>query len=364
MPGIEQSVLQSPIQEPRGPIGRVFDRLQGARERAGLALAVSAVGVLAVIGCSADSEPDAAVVPTEEISDNDETTATQEALELADEACVDTWAVVQTNNENSRLIAESLPSIGEAQTDEEARSAANDWFDIVKHDPELLAGVANTTNALVGRETSYQAAELFDTETNCFNSVGEQAASEVETLLAASQITPDEAPETGINTGVGSDGNITQASFAGISGDRTAVRVDLPNGMKFWVMERCGNPVFENPHPGIPEGPTDQPPIEVPPKEDDGSVPGPIDEPGAGGEAGEGPAGQEPDDDGYVPGETRPPVPPTTQGSTTTHGQSTPTTGRPSATTGSTPATTNPPVTATTSVATTAPQTEPRPPRP
>lgn len=49
------------------------------------------------------------------------------------------------------------------------------------------------------------------------------------------------------------------SSKPGISGDRTAILVELPNG-KFWVMSRCGNPVYIK-KPKLPEGDTDQHPF-------------------------------------------------------------------------------------------------------
>lgn len=91
----------------------------------------------------------------------------------------------------------------------------------------------------------------------------------------------------------------------------------------------------------------------VPPKNDDEHVPGPIDEPGEPDVPGEGPAEQEPNPDGYLPGETPvtpPETPPTTVPTTTT--------------TTSVPATTSPrptstvPVTVTTVVPTTAPENQ------
>lgn len=298
----------------------------------------------------------------------------QGELAAADEACADSWAVVQTNNENSRLVAEGIESIGDAESDEQAREAANEWFSIVKHDPELLAGNANAINGLAGRETNYVAADLYDAESNCFNSQGEQVAGELEFLLASSVITPSEAPADGINTGVDANGEVVQSATPGIEGNREAVLVTLPNGEKFWVMERCGNPVFETPPTNIPEGPTDQPPVTtipttpgetVPRKNDDGELPGDgtdaSQDPGTPDVAGEGPAGQTPDEDGFIPTETRPSVPATTQ---TTQGQTTPTTERPTATTSPSPTSTNPPVTATTSSPTTAPQNGTLPPKP
>jgi hypothetical protein len=306
-------------------------------------------------------------------------TASAAELDKADEACAATWAVVQANNENNRVIGEGVPSIGAATTEPEARQAAQDWFDIIKHDPEALAGNANVFNELAGHPTTYVGSDLHDG--TCFNEKGEQVAIELEALLATSSITPSEAPATAFNSGVDANGNVVTASHPGIGGNRKAVQITLKNGEKVWVMERCGN-VATTGKPSLPEGPTDettttsstpastpetQPPTtRVNPKRDDGRLPGdpnvPADQDkGTPDVPGVGPVGQQPDNDGYVPGETRPSVPQTTP---TTHKQTTPTTNRPTATTSPAPTSTNPPVTATTSTPTTAPQNKPLPPKP
>ncbi len=320
------------------------------------ALTLATAAAIGVLACSNDGGNEA-LRGSQETADATE-------LASADEACADSWAVVDANNENSRLIAEGLPSIGEADTNEEAREALNEWFGIVKHDPELLAG---TSNALFG--TEHKAADLHDG--TCFNSAGEQLAADLEVRLASASVAPSEAPTDAHNTGTDAEGNVVVAEQPGITGDRDAIEITDSNGKKFWIMERCGNLVVTDKPPTIPEGPTDQPPlppeteVTVPTKYDDNQIPGD----GAGASqdegvkdvAGQGPAGQTPNDRGFVGGETAPSVP---ASSSTTQGQTTPTTERPTATTSPSPTSTNPPVTATSSVPTTAPQNGTLPPRP
>jgi hypothetical protein len=309
--------------------------------------------------------------------DKDDQTPTASAGELAkaDEACADSWAVMQANNENSRVIGKGVPTIERATNDAEARQGLSDWFNIIKHDPEALAGNANVFNELMGNKTNYVGSDLHDGE--CFNAKGEQVAIELETLLASSSVSAGEAPASAFNSGVDAEGNLVTASAPGIDGNRKAANVTLPNDSKASVLARCGNVAVPN-KPGLPEGPTDQPTTtssstpettpstKVNPKHDDGKLPGdpsvPADQDkGTPDVAGDGPAGQKPDNDGYLPQEPRPTVPETTP---TTHPQTTPTTNRPTATTSPSPTSTNPPVTATTSTPTTAPQDKPLPPKP
>lgn len=323
---------------------------------------VVASGIFLVAACSGDSDPvDGASAAT--------TASSQAEFAAADEACPDSWGVVQLDNSNHQVISGGMPEIGSAEMDEEAREAANLWVDFIERDPEMLAGNANVANALAGLETSYKSSELYDAETECFNEVGVQAASELRAVVNSGRITPSEAPSDGINTGVNAEGELVRSVAGVITGNREAIKVELPNGEAFYILGRCGNLVtdVENP-PKLPPGPTDEPEPEptttttvVEGKYDDGRVPGPINEPGETDFPGVGPAGQTPNDNGYIPTETPPSAPATTS---TTHRQTTPTTNRPTATTSPQPTSTNPPVTATTSVATTVPQTGTLPPRP
>ncbi len=313
--------------------------------------------------------------------ESDESDSAAIAAAEAEGNCPNSWEVVQLSNDNSRVIGGGVSSIGDADTNDEARAASLDWFNLIKHDPEALAGNANTFNAAMGRSTSYKADELYDG--TCFTAPGEQAATELKSAIGLAHIAPAEAPRNGFNTGVDANGNIVVAAHAGITGNRKAVEMTLPTGKKIWVMERCGNVVTVGDKPPVPEGPTDEPdkpkpttstvPVPtttstttIPAKVDDGKLPGnqavPADQDkGTPDKAGIGPVGQIPNEDGYLPTETAPNVPSTT---TTTHPQTSPTTYRPTATTGVTTATTGPPQTATTTVSTTAPQSGTLPPRP
>jgi len=105
--------------------------------------------------------------------------------------------------------------------------------------------------------------------------------------------------------------------------------------------------------------PTTSTSTSIPSKHDDGEKPGDgtdaSQDPGTHDVPGTGPAGQDHDDHGYVPGEH---VPSTQPPSTTTEKPTVPTSP---ATTGPAPTPTQPPAPATTSVATTVPQSGPRP---
>lgn len=176
---------------------------------------------------------------------------------VSSEICVDSWAVAHLDNTGNRVAAAGLESLGTASDNPEARQAAQEAFDLIKADPEVLAGYANIFNYKMGRVTEYKGSELHDGE--CFTEHGEQVASELEAILAMSQIEPGEAPSDGFNAGTNEDGELVQAEQRGITGDREAVLVILPNGKKVWIMERCINPVTKEVITVIPKGPTDEP---------------------------------------------------------------------------------------------------------
>jgi hypothetical protein len=170
-----------------------------------------------------------------------------------------TWALQEADNSGNRVFANGVPSIGAATTPEEATAAAHTWLSMVRTDPDLFAGTAQYL-----LDEDVDPGSLFDAE-GCATQEAEVLLGEMETALALSIITPSEAPANGTNSGVDpATGEMVGAENSGISGDRKAILIELPDGTKVWVMARCGNPVVIGPPP-LPPGPTDNPPPPPPP---------------------------------------------------------------------------------------------------
>lgn len=194
----------------------------------------------------ADNRVEVLEARQQECNNSEEPTEEEDAR-----ACGNTWLVVHADNENNRWFAGGIQEIRDAQTPEEAEEAAHIWLNQVRRDPELLAGAARY---FVDREID--PATLVDEE--CASTEAEQLVAEMELAIASARVTPSEAPADGYNSGV-NDSNVVGASQPGITGDRAAILIELPDGTKIWVMARCGNPVTEGPPP-VPPGITDEPP--------------------------------------------------------------------------------------------------------
>lgn len=115
---------------------------------------------------------------------------------------------------------------------------------------------------------------------NCLSSEGERLFYQFEGVLSASGTTFDEAdaPANGYNSGI-DNGTYGVASYAGISGDRKAIKVTLKDGSIVYIMVRCGNPVYKIPPPDIPDVPTDEPEPKCPPEKPIGTPPNCKDKP-------------------------------------------------------------------------------------
>lgn len=307
--------------------------------------AVTLAGGLALSGCAHKSNQESA-------PGTSSTTTTSEV-----EACKDTWPIVHANAEDThRFTAEGIPAIKAAQegSSQDAMNGLNQWFDLVKQDPELLAG---TTNAIMGENVTV--ADLTDANGICVSPRAKELSTK---FIASVSFAGDKAPTVtqvpadGLNTGTDANGNVVVAEHSGITGDRKGIKVNIstPDGEKtFYVLARCGNPVLTpGSNPELPKGPTDQ----IPMKHDDGKLPGnpgvPADQdPGTPDNPGTGPAGQTPGPDGYLPQEPRPTAPPTSEATIPPVTQNTT-----PATTSPQPTSTQPPVHVTTPP-TTSPQT-------
>lgn len=340
--------------------------------------------------------------------------------------CEDTWAVRELDNTGHRVVGSGVESIGTAKTPEDAKNAAHDFIQITKSDPDAIKANAK---AFLGQDVDKDSLS----KDGCMTAEAQLIVNQIDGTLGESEITPDNAPADGINSGVNAKGEVVASKNAGISGNRKAIKIVQKNGTVTWIMERCGNFVKKVKHIFVP-GPTDnenpelppstttyvptttstttsketttstpsttrwestttikgttttikgttttvvspstsrptsttsRPKVTIPPKYDDGKLPGnpgvPADQDkGTPDKPGVGPAGQKPDDKGYIPTETRPTAPTTTRRAE----QAPTTTGRPPATTAKPPVVTNPPVTATTPVTTVKPQSKPRPVQP
>lgn len=97
----------------------------------------------------------------------------------------------------------------------------------------------------------------------CLSSEGIKLHAMFEGVLSAkgTKFKEANAPASGYNSGV-KNGVFGVSNSSGIRGDRTAIKVTLPDGSVVYIMVRCANVVYPG-KPGLPVVPTDNPP---PPK--------------------------------------------------------------------------------------------------
>lgn len=187
------------------------------------------------------------------------------------EDCADSWPIVPANHEQNRWFYEGIASIMDANTNEEAVAASIDWREKVRQAPNLLVGAVKTFLQKDVSEASLTGSD------GCVTQEAVDLDLELGMYIAASKITPDEAPINGVNTGV-NDGAVVSDSSPGISGDRKAIKIVTPDGRTIWIMARCGNIVTES--PVFPPGETDNPPKPTcPPEMPNGNWPNCKDEP-------------------------------------------------------------------------------------
>lgn len=336
----------------------VSERNIGSRIAAG-----AVVGGLALSGCATKEAPNLPSVVAAGHAGSEAPNTT------GHEVCATTWEVVEANaGDTHRFMAEGIQEIKDAKTPEEARNAINVWMDVVKADPDLLAGA---NKAFFEEDVNRD--ELVDGSGVCVTDKAQAITTALEIELAKSDVKATEAPETATNSGTDAFGSVVVAATAGIGGDRKSVLVTTAKGRNIYVLARCGNFAFDVQPPSIiPHGPTDNPPgtpndtppptERVNPKYDNGDLAGdgtPASKgKGTPDKAGDGPAGKPTDTLGRTSTETAPSVPPTKKPQSPTTASTAPQTP---ATTGKQPTSTNAPAPPSSSVSTTAPQNKPLP---
>ena len=148
-----------------------------------------------------------------------------------------TWKMKKGDYAHNRWFGDGIAAIRTARTKKSARRAAAKWLDRVKRDPNLLIGAAVY---FFPDGKKYTKAQLVKNGWATDKAV--QLVSRIQIALGQSRITPSKAPANGTNSGV-AGGHVVAAATGGISGDRRAIQIVLPNGKKIWILARCGNPV-------------------------------------------------------------------------------------------------------------------------
>lgn len=162
-----------------------------------------------------------------------------------------TWKMAETTPSNGRWAANGVPAIASATTKPQAQAAAVDWINQVKVYPGTLSGaVAYLLGQTVDPST------LVDAK-GCATTKAVNLVQESSVALALSEVTPSQAPATGVNT-LTSNGRVYAEASAGVTGNRKAIEIVTKDGNTFWVMARCGNPVTLGKAP-IPAKPLPQP---------------------------------------------------------------------------------------------------------
>lgn len=154
-----------------------------------------------------------------------------------------TWEMKESEEfDNDYWFEDGIVEIRTATTPEDAVKASRVWLNRVRMEPEKLAGAIGYL-----LEEEVKPSVLVDSD-GCATKKAADYVKEIRLLLATSTITPGQAPTDGYNSGYTED-TVTANDTPGIGGDRTAIKIVLPDGTVVWVMARCGNVVT----PGLPQ---------------------------------------------------------------------------------------------------------------
>lgn len=138
------------------------------------------------------------------------------------------------------------------------------WVDAMGHSAPVLRSYATIS---LGLKDVPPTNRLLTSDGKCLSAKGQSLYSEVKGAVMASSASFVQAPAGAVNSGW-QDGRLVTAASAGITGNVKALQLTLPSGEKVMLLVRCGNPVFQSPPPGVPTGPTDNPPpkgcVEIP----------------------------------------------------------------------------------------------------
>lgn len=169
--------------------------------------------------------------------------------------CQGTWAYDMSAHPDYAWVEGGLQSVYKAfqtKSEADARAAANDWVDHVKTVlPEWQYAIQLTTHEVVS------AGDLEDS--GCATTVAADYVTQVKDVLAKSKVTAGQVPSNAYTTGY-ENGRIVRNATPGITGDRTALIITLPDGTVIYIQAPCGNAASVE-RPELPVGHTTETPI-------------------------------------------------------------------------------------------------------
>ncbi|RTK94551.1 hypothetical protein EKI60_02940 [Candidatus Saccharibacteria bacterium] len=264
------------------------------------------LGSGALAGCGAETDLGNREEAATAAADVDAGAPTEEEQE----ACAKTWAMPGLpRNEASRVIMDGIPELGDAANEDEARDAIGVWSEVISRDDGVLADYAKQ---IIEKEIPKD--ELVDEE-GCATELADDVRTAMEVELSEAEISDGSVPAPLGMVNSGFDGErVFFAERAGVSGDTMGVSLTLKDGRRVHIMKRCGNLGIVSGPVYLPPGKTDEPeqtPPGVTPKNDRHTTPAGVPGQNRGsGTApsgptgpGKGPAGQKPNEQGYVEGE-------------------------------------------------------------
>ena len=184
-------------------------------------------------------------------------TSSQTDTPSDDQACDAQFKQVEGNNASTRVDADFSTKYAEATAQAGNLSDAQRQL-VLTNSANNAQRLAIWSHAFGLHESPNDWKTLVNGD--CLSQEGQKLYTGLEAVLTAKGTTfkEAEAPANGYNSGV-SDGTFGVSNEQGVSGDRKAILITLPDGSQVYLMVRCGNPVFPN-NPGLPEVPTDNPP--------------------------------------------------------------------------------------------------------
>ena len=190
-------------------------------------------------GANVANAADAAVVPVPGAPTPSQTTI------VATPASCTTFGISRPATNN--WVAEGVSSIRHAKTSADAKAAAHDWLNALKHDDRSLTAAAKATlGTTVDRATLSNG--------NCASSTAVNLVASISKWIDAAKVTTGQAPSSGINSRM--EGmQVVSYVKPGVTGDRTAIQLTgTGSTTTISVMARCGNVVTKG-HKPFPPSP-------------------------------------------------------------------------------------------------------------
>lgn len=160
--------------------------------------------------------------------------------------CIETWDMNGAEHGKTEWLKSGITDIVK-ENNNDPRTALYGWLDKIDNDQQLLAYFANNLHAKNKDNTKNILDSSLISVNGCATDSAKKELESIKSILKTAIVSFDTAPSNGINSVVNNN-TVKKTNESTIKGDKSSIKITLPNGNSLWILNICGNLVINKPY--------------------------------------------------------------------------------------------------------------------